>query len=326
MFDEEDFLLLEKKSFTVIGEDIKRMENKMPLLIHSTLSYKVKINQELLTKLKNDHGIINMTRMISKKEEQFGVSSKKNFTTIKIEVSNEMQWKKLLTNGLQIDVGQPCVTNYWPREPVFCTNCLNYGHYKDICDSITLSCETCTKEITLELVSHECAQYCKYCSNNKHITNAKDCPKYINEKTWKNRAYPKLAALLDIKKSKYNTRRTRDNVKQNESTNDTYKLEFENKLKALETQIRENRQELFEFKEEQRETNDKIKKEMRSKHKLFKGTDMKLGVMFEKMFEKEKGVIEDMKKKISNLESSTSSLEDMENDENKDGDDVEDDE
>jgi len=47
---------------------------------------------------------------------------------------------------------------------------------------------------------------------------------------------------------------------------------------------------------------------MRSKHKIAKATDLKLEVMFEKMFENEKSVPDRINKKIDVLNSSSSEM------------------
>jgi hypothetical protein len=54
--------------------------------------------------------------------------------------------------------------------------------------------------------------------------------------------------------------------------------------------------------------NKNIKKEMRSKHKIAKATDLKLEAMFEKMFENEKSVLDRINKKIDVLNSSPSEM------------------
>jgi hypothetical protein len=74
-----------------------------------------------------------------------------------------------------------------------------------------------------------------------------------------------------------------------------YENEYDNKLKALEEQIKSNKQDLL-YKindlNEQMKINKNIKKEMRSKHKIAKATGLKLEIVFEMMFENEKSVLD----------------------------------
>jgi hypothetical protein len=91
-----------------------------------------------------------------------------------------------------------------------------------------------------------------------------------------------------------------------------YENEYDYKLKALEEQIKSNKQDLLyeinDLKNEKMEINKNIKKEMRPKHKIAKAIDIKLEIMFEKMFENEKSVLDRINKKIDVLNSSSSEM------------------
>lgn len=69
------------------------------------------------------------------------------------------------------------------QKPLFCRNCLSYGHFKKYCKSQQLSCKTCTEPAHDSATS--CAPKCKHCTDginaDKHITNAKTCPEFINQ-------------------------------------------------------------------------------------------------------------------------------------------------
>lgn len=72
-----------------------------------------------------------------------------------------------------------CNVNFFIDKPLFCTNCLSYGHFKKYCKTETIICKICTK------ITHEnensCKPYCKHCKDqniNSHKTADIICPEY----------------------------------------------------------------------------------------------------------------------------------------------------
>lgn len=281
-YDEEDYLIMDKKDYTSIGDNIKRVNNQIPLLLHTTLSKKINIDDDdFKDRIHNDHGIVNIQR-ISKNNET-------HYTTVKIECDNVQNWKELLTKGLQLETSKFNIISEWESEPLFCYNCLTYKHYKDNCPEIKQWCKICTNELLHENEKHDCNMKCKWCSSTSHKSNDKCCEKYKNEKQWKNRNYEKLKQLLEIQKSKYNTRREKTTARNktqlsnDESNNnnlinllrnelDTKLKSIENKnkddKKSLESQIQEYKTEFEKFRESQTKMNKKIKDKIVSSNKI----------------------------------------------------------
>lgn len=65
------------------------------------------------------------------------------------------------------------VTFYLPK-PMFCTQCISYGHMKKKCHSKIKRCAVCGDSLE-ENLNHQCkGQNCRFCLND-HITNSKNC-------------------------------------------------------------------------------------------------------------------------------------------------------
>lgn len=65
------------------------------------------------------------------------------------------------------------VTYYLPK-PMFCTQCISYGHMKKRCHSRIKRCAVCGEPLE-ENLDHQCkGQNCRFCLND-HITNSKNC-------------------------------------------------------------------------------------------------------------------------------------------------------
>jgi hypothetical protein len=235
MYDEDDYLELDKKDHMTLfdGNEGKRVSNKIPLIAHTILSTKICLeNKNLQKTLHDEYGIISTKRMISNKP---GETKNQIYTSVKLEVNDLENWKKVLTNGIYIDSSRLSIVTEWKKEPIFCKKCLTYKHRLENCPDNNIYCEICTILLDNHDSEHECIQKCKYCNKETHQTNSKSCIKYQNEKEIANKNYQKLIELLEIKKSKYNIKRNQiDKVNTNQDDLSKLKHELEEKINKLE--------------------------------------------------------------------------------------------
>lgn len=89
-------------------------------------------------------------------------------TTIKIGFrSSFLPRRVVLFDGLLKEV------NFFLPHPMYCSDCVNYGHMKKKCRSKVKRCPICGDDIVNN--EHSClGPNCRFCLN-KHITNSKDC-------------------------------------------------------------------------------------------------------------------------------------------------------
>lgn len=68
-------------------------------------------------------------------------------------------------------------------KPLYCRQCLSYGHINKFCKAQQSSCKTCTEPTHGE--EKNCTPKCKHCivetNQDKHITNARTCPEYLHQ-------------------------------------------------------------------------------------------------------------------------------------------------
>ncbi len=326
-YDEEDFHTMDRKDFSSLGENIKRIDNNIPLLLHTTLTKKINIDDvDFKEKMYNEYGIINMQRIIKNEELQY--------TTVKIECSDVNSWKSLLVKGLQLESSKFNIVTEWEFEPLFCYKCLAYKHHKDNCPNNTILCRICTSNILFESENHTCVMKCKWCNLNTHKSNDKCCEKYKVEKNWKNSNYEKLKNLLDIQKTKYNMRRNqhsskisqplinKDNFNANSTLVSILRNELDTKLKSfeeksneekrlLEKQIQDYKQDFEKFREQQNIMNKKIKDKIVSSNKIAKSGYIHIKYLVKEQM-KDAKIRQEMDKELKDLEEEKNDLSDNE--------------
>jgi len=317
MHDEEDYLKMESKSFeSIIGVNGERLKNELPLLIHTSISTKYDINEEeFMDHMHKEYGVIDMQRLINSKKTESELRNQ-NFTTVKMEIDNLNNWKKVLTNGMMIEGTKVTIVSEWEFEPQFCRKCLNYKHKEDKCIDAVNYCEICTKELSHINQKHICVMKCKHCNRNTHKTNDKCCSKYIMEKNQRNKHYKKLIEILEIVKSKYNIRR-KHNIKSNnnETTNEKQNLEafkqsVKNEVSAELDKLKEHytreKDEILQIinrlKDNQKRTNKKMKEKMATSTKDTEIVNLRIKAIADEMI-KDTAVKKKLEDEINAIES-----------------------
>lgn len=121
---------------------------------------------ELMDNIKAEVPIIKIERL-----KTFDSVNKvlKDTETVKIGFrASYLPRRVMLFDGLIKDV------KFFLPRPMFCTECITYGHMKKKCRSRTKRCAICGED-TNSKDPHKClGPNCRFCLNN-HITNSRDC-------------------------------------------------------------------------------------------------------------------------------------------------------
>lgn len=137
-----------------------------------TTTYGVIRNVELdidITELKGEiRAEVPITNIERIKKYDHMTKTLSDTTLIKIAFrSAYLPRKVLLYDGLVKEV------NFFLPRPMFCTECVSYGHMKKKCRSKVKRCQVCGEEIINN--EHICqGQNCRFCLE-KHVTNSKNC-------------------------------------------------------------------------------------------------------------------------------------------------------
>lgn len=117
------------------GIRIRELSEKHSLAIKG-VGIDVKLTDEILETLYNEHGVIQAFRINLKRDDQIFPS-----TTIKIETENLADYHRILNRGLYI-YNKLYKSTPWEYEPTRCFNCQRFGHKSEDCKSLT-TCPVC---------------------------------------------------------------------------------------------------------------------------------------------------------------------------------------
>lgn len=152
--------------------------------------------QEIMGNIESEVNITEAERLLS-----FNATNKTLQKTETIKLTFRANYKP---DNIKI-YGVNYRVSYYIPQPLFCKNCLNYGHLKKYCQSKETRCGNCANNHTITQ-DNKCTlkTSCYSCKEN-HRTNSKDCPKKKKEmeiqkiRTTMRKSYKKAKEIFESK-------------------------------------------------------------------------------------------------------------------------------
>ena len=127
---------------------------------------------------------------------------KSDSLTIRIEVENPNDIKKIVLNGIYHENYHYRVTE-WENKVIVCYKCQRFNHLAKDCNNDTV-CGKCTKNhLTKDCETEKNSYACIRCNSNDHPTWSKNCPQLMKKKMFIN---PRWAEIVAGKKNSNNQR------------------------------------------------------------------------------------------------------------------------